>query len=143
MNRPLSRKFYTFLTLQIISVFRLLLSSFNWLLSGLRKWPMQRTLAPLRRIVSRSLEAIEHDQLSLFPKDFDRTTPFAIVDKLVCGHESASLLWDFRDLVNGYSVSPWVKARHHRCHECAKAIARNERKPVQSVRLVAARAGVA
>lgn len=138
--RSILIKTFLFIWLQIISVFALLQSLFNWLLNGLRKWPMQRTLAPLRRIVLRSMEVIEASQMSLFETAFTKSTPFAVIDRLECGHETTSLLWGFRDLVNAYSDSPWVKARHHRCRECAKAIARNERKPVKSVRLVVQRA---
>jgi len=122
-------------TLHVFLKALLLTSSSFWRAVRLVWTYMQRTLAPLRRIVSRSLEVLENQQRELFPPAFGPTIPFAIIDLLECGHESISLLWDFRDLIDAYTKNPEVKARHHRCRPCLKL--QNKRKQPQSVKAIA------
>lgn len=91
--------------------------------------------APLRLIAARSLEVYE------FFRGSEKPRLFAVHDHLECGHIHTSLLWDYLDLVDGYTENPEVSARRRRCHPCAGALAK---KPVQSVTTAyAAKAGVA
>jgi hypothetical protein len=81
-----------------------------------------RALAPLRLVVSRDIQIFS-----------ERPFQFVVIDALHCGHSHTSYLWDFRDLINGYSDAPHVTARRHRCHDCRDIVA--AKKPVQSVRV--------
>lgn len=92
---------------------------------------MQRTLAPLRRIVSRELEVFEYDRIR---KDLPQS--FIINDHLECGHVEVCYSWDIFDLLNAYTTNPQVRAKRHRCKPCASLLA--DRKPVQPVRLAKA-----
>lgn len=92
---------------------------------------MIRTLAPLRRIVSRELVVLEYDRIY---KDLPQS--FIIQDTLECGHVEACLSWDIFDLLNAYTDNPQVRAKRHRCKPCASLLA--DRKPVQPVKLAKA-----
>lgn len=87
---------------------------------------VSRALAPLRRIVARDLKVFEYQRFG--PR---RPLSFVVIDSLECGHSFTEYLWDFRDLINGYSDAPHVTARRHRCHECRDLVA--TKKPVRSV----------
>lgn len=87
---------------------------------------MKRVLAPLRLITCRSIEVFVSDRVNGRPQSF------VVNDLLECGHVHASPLWNFLDLVNGYSESAHVRAKRHRCRECLFLVAK---KPVQSVTL--------
>lgn len=92
-----------------------------------------RTLAPLRKIVSRELEVLRYDRVK---KELPQS--FVIHDHLECGHSQTLLGWGIFDLLDPYTTNPEVKARRHRCHPCASRLAR---KPMATVQ--AAKAGVA
>lgn len=107
--------------------------SLIWESLRLLKVATVRALAPLRVVVSRSLEVFEYQRAGA-----RHPRLFVVNDLLDCGHTFASHLWDFLDLVNGYATGTHVTARRHRCHECrdiAKA-----KKPSVSVGLVKAAA---
>ena len=83
------------------------------------------SFAPLRRIVSRTLEVFE-----VRPKYFI----YSLLDSLECGHEqSVQLFGGLSDLLNAYTENPDMRSRRHRCHECAAVVA--QKKPVASVGL--------
>ena len=95
---------------------------------------VSRTLAPLRRITSRKLFAYV---VRIRP----RHALCCLRDTLECGHIIECGIDSLRDLMNAYTENSVVRARRHRCHECAALVA--ERKPVQSVAAIAAKAGAA
>lgn len=107
--------------------------SLIWESLRLLKVTTVRALAPLRVVVSRSIEVFEYQRAGA-----RHPRLFVVNDLLDCGHTFASHLWDFLDLVNGYATGSHVTARRHRCHECrdvAKA-----KKPSVSVGLAKAAA---
>lgn len=83
-----------------------------------------RTLAPLRKIMSRELEVSEPRPKYVY---------YSLIDSLECGHRAWSPV-DLADLLNAYTESPVIRARRHRCQPCARLLA--ERKPVQTVTAV-------
>lgn len=94
--------------------------SLIWESLRLLKVATVRALAPLRVVVSRSLEVFEHQRA----RGARHPRLFVVNDLLDCGHTFASHLWDFLDLVNG-----------HECRDIAKA-----KKPSVSVGLAKAAA---
>lgn len=81
--------------------------------------------APLRKIAIRELVVTQPD---LRQKYFI----YCLMDTLECGHSQEVYLYDgIRDLLNGYTTNPAVKAKRHRCRPCASLLL--SRKPVQSV----------
>lgn len=87
---------------------------------------MERTLAPLRKIVSRTLEVY------VYAKGSDtKPQSFVLHDGLECGHEQLCLGWDIFDLLNPYTSNPEVSAKRHRCRPCAQLLA--TRKPMGTV----------
>lgn len=107
--------------------------SLIWESLRLLKVTTVRALAPLRVVVSRSIEVFEYQRAGA-----RHPRLFVVNDLLDCGHTFASHLWDFLDLVNGYATGSHVTSRRHRCHECrdiAKA-----KKPSVSVGLAKAAA---
>lgn len=86
-------------------------------------------LAPLRRVVSREIE--------VFRFHGEKPQQFIVHDALECGHSFTDFQWTILDLVNPYSET--ASKKRHRCRECAAIIARNERKPCQSVIVLSAR----
>jgi hypothetical protein len=108
--------------------------SLIWELLRLLKVALNRTLSPLRRIVSRELEVLEEQH---FGSHHPRL--FLVIDLLECGHRYVDHGWSFRDLLYAYAdpvESPHVTARRHRCHECRDIAA--QKKPVQSVTVLVA-----
>jgi len=124
----------------IISAFTKALRFFHTFLTSLPEFAnylaevMQRTLAPLRKIVSREIEVLSFAHKSSKPQSF------IIHDRLECGHVKTCLSWGIFDLLNAYTDNPEVRARRHRCQPCASLLA--HKKPVQSVGLIA-KVGVA
>lgn len=82
--------------------------------------------APLCRIVSRDLQIWSHHPNG-------QIYQFGLYDLLECGHEQPAGYLTFSDLINPYSESSAMRARRHRCRECAAIVA--SRKPVSSVAL--------
>lgn len=88
---------------------------------------MQLSKSPLRRIVARELVVFEQHRNSTHPR------LFALHDHLECGHVRAVLTLDLIDLTNPHSENSEIRARRHRCAECA-AVA-SGKKPVALARL--------
>ena len=88
---------------------------------------LERSLAPLRRIVARELE-----QLQIRPGYFINS----LLDTLECSHQTWHPV-DLADLVNAYTENPLIRARRHRCRPCASLL--QAKKPVSSVGIIAAR----
>lgn len=132
-----SRYFYEFVNLFPLRFpFSISWVSIRALLPRTRTWLLavvSRTLAPLRRIIHRSLEVYAYQRRS------EKPVSFVVHDVLECGHTYTNLDWDIFDLLNGYTQTASVQAKRHRCQLCAAMVVK---KPVQSVAL-AARAGVA
>jgi hypothetical protein len=82
-------------------------------------WPK----APLRLIVDRVLEPVE----------VRHPSTLMLTDRMECGHVSVHFV-DYRALLNAYTEDATMRARRHRCHDCAAlALAK---KPVRSVAAV-------
>src|SRR6185437_2719769 len=95
---------------------------------------VRRTLAPLRRIVSREVESFRPDPRVNYEV-------YSLRDTLECGHVQDHFLWGgLADLQNAYTENPLVRSARHRCQPCAQLL--SVKKPVQSVTLKKA-AGVA
>lgn len=71
------------------------------------------TRVPLRRIVSRALTVYTHHR--------GAPLSFTVNESLSCGHVHVAFLWDFLDLVNGYTTNADATARRRYCHACANA----------------------
>lgn len=118
---------------KICKVFPLLpfILSLIWESLRLLKMAVNRTLAPLRRIVTREMKVFERQRFgSRHPR------LFAVIDTLDCGHSFVDHSWSFRDLLCAYvdpTDFPHVTARRHRCHECRDILA--AKKPVRSVQI--------
>ena len=99
------------LALEIIKLFKLAAS---------------RTLAPLRRILTREMVVHKRQRIGT-----PHPSLFTVVDHLDCGHFYIDHLWSFLDLLCAYDALPHVTARRRRCRPCAALIA--AKKPVASV----------
>lgn len=124
--RPLLSRFCNRKLAQIGALICKKLHSISALLPLCGRWVLAlavRTLAPLRKIVSRELEVFER-----CPKYFIYT----LRDILECGHESWSPI-SLIDLLDAYTINPAITARRHRCRPCASLLL--TKKPVKSVAL--------
>ena len=77
--------------------------------------------APLRKIVLRELSVLQPD-----PRN-PKYKIYSLIDTLECGHTQENYLFGgIRDLVNGYTDSPVIRARRHRCRPCASLLAKKK-----------------
>lgn len=123
----ISDKFLLDLYLSAVSLLYLAATHLKLIFGTLSFLAFVRTFAPLRRIIGRDLEVYAFHRASGHP------LRFVVHDVMECGHVHTDCSISFSDLIDAYSECAVMRARRHRCHDCATlALAK---KPVRSVGL--------